>query len=430
MTVAWVHLEPLTPLTFRDGRGWGGEAGGESLDWPPPSQLLGAVCTAWGEAHGFTWDWSRADARVRERIDAQGGPGIAVVGPLPGHLLPDGEVELLWPAPADRVVYPGEAGAPDFPKAVTLRPRCAPPLASAPTGLDAPLHALGHVPVERSGKPRPAARWMDAERFLLWLTPAEPEVENRVDDREGAALGPQVATRTRLAIRPDTRTAEDGALFRLGALEFPRAAAMNGARWRREPLGLVVGLRGLPEEELNAMFARPWRLGGKGGLVRARRVRPRWDEARRAVRHALAGQPRFRHVLATPARFRQGWLPDWIGRDGTGRFPGVDAPVRLVAAAVPAPVVVSGWNLRGGAGPTRGGAGGAPRAARRLVPAGAVYFYEALDSRFDAASLVDRAWLEPCGGPFPPDDPSGPLDARCGLGAGVFGAWNYLKENP
>lgn len=423
MTTAWVHLEPLTPLTFRDGRGWGGEAGGESLDWPPPSQLLGAVCTAWGEAHGFTWDWARADDRTRQRIDAHGAPGISVIGPIPGRLRPGDRVMPLWPAPADRVVYPGEAGARGFPKAVALRPRPEPSFASAPTGLDAPLHSLGHAPLEKSGKPSPAARWMDHDCFVSWLATADA----RVDDEKRVAAGPLTETRTRLAIRADTHTAEDGALFRLGALDFPRAEA-RGDRWRSEPLGLVVGLRGLPDGELDAMLSRPWRLGGKGGLVRARRATPEWSDALAVVRSELSGRHRFRHVLAAPARFRQGWLPDWIGRDGTGRFPGVDVAVRLVAAAVPAPLVVSGWNLRGG-GANRGGAGGAPRAARRLVPAGAVYFYEALDTRFDAASLVDRGWFEPCAGPFPPDDASGPLDARCGLGAGVFGAWNYLKEN-
>lgn len=420
MSPAWIHLEPLTPLTFRDGRGWGGEAAGDSLGWPPPSQLLGAACSAWGEAHGFGWDFARADARALQRLRGEGGPPISILGPLPARRTPEGQARPLWPAPHDRLEFP-------LPREkrvrVGLRPGRDPALAQPPTGLDAPLHPLRHPDPETDAKPGERAPWEDGDTLSAWL--GEPDATRRERRGDDDAGGPEESSRVHVAIDPLTHTAVDGALYRLGAVEFPDARR-SGARWHREPLGLLLRVDGLPDDELTATLARPWRLGGRGGLARARRVEPAWGRVREAPRAHLKGH-RFRHVLVTPARYRRGWLPDWIDADGTGALPGVGERVRLVAAAVPQPQVVSGWDLQAGSGDRSGRSRGAPRAARRLVPAGAVYFYEALDSRFDASVLLDRLWMEPLAS-LSPDDDAGRLDARCGLGAGVFGTWNYWKE--
>jgi CRISPR-associated protein Cmr3 len=79
---------------------------------------------------------------------------------------------------------------------------------------------------------------------------------------------------------------------------------------------------------------------------------------------------RFLLYLATSALFTQDplWLPDFIDPDSlTGTRDGVTLRVRAVAAARPVPI--GGWDL----------ANNQPRPMRLAVPAGSVYWCEALD---------------------------------------------------
>jgi CRISPR-associated protein Cmr3 len=79
-----------------------------------------------------------------------------------------------------------------------------------------------------------------------------------------------------------------------------------------------------------------------------------------------AAARRYRLVLLTPAAFEHGWLPGWLV-SGSGCPPGLaDIQLKLISAAVPRPVPISGWdlNLR------------AEKATRLLAPAGSVYVVE------------------------------------------------------
>jgi CRISPR-associated protein Cmr3 len=95
-------------------------------------------------------------------------------------------------------------------------------------------------------------------------------------------------------------------------------------------------------------------------------------------------------VLATPAIFKNGWLPGWLGDDLTGSPPGLPAVrIKLTAAAVDRWQPYSGWAMARKHG---------QRAIRRLVPAGAVYWFELIAGwGEDIADL----WLQPIS-----DDPA------------------------
>ncbi|WNZ62075.1 type III-B CRISPR module-associated Cmr3 family protein [Myxococcus sp. MxC21-1] len=102
----------------------------------------------------------------------------------------------------------------------------------------------------------------------------------------------------------------------------------------------------------------------------------------------------LRLVLATPAEFQRGWLPDGFERvAGTppryvGRLPCIDAPVVLRAALVPRPLDVSGWDM----------VRRRPRPTRRWVPAGAVYFFEKHSGGDFTANELRALWLASWGG--------------------------------
>jgi CRISPR-associated protein Cmr3 len=83
---------------------------------------------------------------------------------------------------------------------------------------------------------------------------------------------------------------------------------------------------------------------------------------------------RFKLYLASPAIFQKGWLPDFF-RPLNGEYQGErgSLQVRLVAATVGKAVSIGGWDL----------AEQKPKPIQKAVPAGSVYFLEALESLDD-----------------------------------------------
>jgi CRISPR-associated protein Cmr3 len=117
---------------------------------------------------------------------------------------------------------------------------------------------------------------------------------------------------------------------------------------------------------------------------------------------ALTKTPYLRMVLATPAVFKGGWKPGWLGDGLNGTPPVAGAPpMRLVGACLDRWRPISGWDMR-----VR-----ARKGIRRLVPAGGVYFFRA-DAQL-TADVARRLWLQPvC------DEPQ---DQRDGFGLALWG---------
>ena len=81
---------------------------------------------------------------------------------------------------------------------------------------------------------------------------------------------------------------------------------------------------------------------------------------------------KIRMVLATPAIFSNGWLPGWLDpKTLEGIPPGAedDKKLKLISACLDLWKPISGWSAEA---KSRG-----PKAIRRMVPAGAVYFFKA-----------------------------------------------------
>jgi CRISPR-associated protein Cmr3 len=147
-------------------------------------------------------------------------------------------------------------------------------------------------------------------------------------------------------------------------------------------------------------------LGGRRRITQAQPLDP-------AVFDFPANLPRgsrgLRLLLATAAEFARGWLPDGFEPTGdrespcVGRLPGLTGEVALRAALVPRPLHLSTWDM----------ANRRPRPTRRLVPAGAVYFFQRTDRSGFSESDFKALWLAPWGGA-----------ARDGLGLVAPGRWD------
>jgi CRISPR-associated protein Cmr3 len=409
-----VKITPRGPLMVRDGRPFGGAgaAKARSLSWPYPSVTTGAVRTLLGKlAHSGPGD-PFADPTLIESLKQ-----VSVGGPL---LEANGE--LYVPAPSDFLLVQPEGG--DIGSAPLLQPLRPQPL-SRGGGCNLPYDSLWPIAVADTRKPIEPPTFWSAERLAQWLATDSPP-DFHVPRGDSLTTGAAAATnrggflpslekeeRVHVMIDPETLTSSDGDLFLTQGLAFPMGFSL-GVRIAAEDNRLVAGLELLVRQPI----MHP--MGGERRL--AEFFLERDGSGWRFPASVVAGLRTawgVRMALVTPGLFKHGWLPGWLKEgapDAGGRClyegspPGLDR-VKLVlrGACIGRWRPVSGWSLEAG----RVG----PKPVRRLVPAGAVYFFEVKDGT--PAELAERLWLQPVS-----DDPQ---DRQDGFGLAVWGRWDSPK---
>lgn len=379
-----VFIAPAAPLVLRSGKAFGtaGAAGGDAFPFPLPGTLAGALRGACGDA---------------KRVDFRGPPEpveklkeIRVGGPLFAHRSPGESIEYLLPRPLDAAYL----DVPDAPLARLVPGEFGPDeYADLPDEV-APLF-LPPGAAERKSVDGPA--FWNWERMMQWLS--------RPLDVQGLrtlhALGtgaPPTDVRTHVVIDAGTSHALEGGLFQSAGPDFgPRHSRRRG--WEPGRYGVVATL----SEALGPGYIK---VGGDGRLSRVEPVSVAWPGIPQDVLDALRGRRRLRMLLATPALFDGGWKPGWLKDGGP---PGLkDFQLVLKAAAVDRAQPVSGWDM------TAGASGARP--ARRMAPAGSVYWLEIGPAWRDAAALAEEFWLKPV------SDCDG--DCNDGYGLAIFGTWD------
>lgn len=385
--MSFLHIEPLEPLLFRDGRPFTTEEGAQSartLLLPMPSTVAGFIRTLAGQQQGQSWRWGAKNAR---RVRMQ-----EVHGPL---LLRDREPVL--PAPADAVVYEENGSSQIMP----LRPY---PQLPQEWGCNLPKE-LSPMKITQDVKPASSYAlwpWSTFERWLMdplgSTTPPPPSTHGLV-----------VEERTHVEIDDDKGVAEEGNLFSTQMLAFESLEKEKSAlvRWT-----LLVRAKGNDVRNLQA-------VGSLGGEKRLAQVKPLgngestlWPSVPKGLIQAIekAKEPmRLRLILATPAIFEEGWKPAWLDENFEGCPPGCEpARLKLVGAAVKRHEAVSGWDFRKQR----------PKAVRWLAPAGSVYFFELLSG--EPLHLIENSWLQPLS--------DREQDRWDGFGLALWGVWDYLPQ--
>jgi CRISPR-associated protein Cmr3 len=350
-------------LFLKDAKGWTTSALGRAstLSWPYPSTIRGALRTAWGlekEGSGKLWspdEWLTNTAPLR------------LTAMLPLRRCRAGDswdiTHRMWAAPSDAYVVKGG----DMPH--PLKPQPQPVgLGSLGGGDDPALEALWHVrPPERIGKEKPGkspAWWTEAE-LVDWLC--------GVEGIKFAETTRDIPARDQVHVTIDaaTGTAADSQLYGTRVIE---PLDKQGNEW-------AMGVRVQWPTPLSTTphKLKPMSAGGKRRIVYPETVDKLWDMPTKLADVFKAQAPRgLRVLLATPAEFKGGWLPDGFTAHGTeyrGKLPGLAHELIMRAACVPRPQHVSGWDMAARDGK------GAPKPTRRLVPAGAVYFFERADKQ-------------------------------------------------
>lgn len=361
-----IRVSPRDPLVARDGRPFGVGSGNKMrlLPWPYPSLLAGAFRHLAGTVAGAF------DPELLKRIGVQ--------GPL---LEEKGSLCFAWPR--DLVMD----------KDGNLH-------ALAPMALDSGGEVsnlpLGMMPCGNpkiGGKVEVVPPFLTADGMTDWLSGADVEPAQY-------RLGPAMMERTHVALNRERRAAEESMLFTTGGSEFGQAQSLS-LRIR------ATGADADQQAQAAGRLRRIHTLGGERRLAVWERPQaaPSW-ECPAKVKNALKGAKHLRMVLATPANWDGGWLPQWLSQ-GKGNIPGTNVEVRLRGACLDRWLPVSGWSYE----TARFG----PKAIRRLVPAGSVYFLEVV--RGEAEALAAK-WLEPVG-----DGEEETQMMRDGFGLALWGPW-------
>lgn len=383
-----ICVSPRDPMIVRDGRPFGEtQRRMRALDWPYPSVLTGSLRTLVAKSAGreFSDDVVRDLERIR------------VCGPFP-----QARETLYFPAPADVLRVPVQADE----SVVALRPErvesgggC-----DLPAGMQ-PVLPPGGVPT--TSKPLRIPMFWSLATIQRWLS-APLGDGFRVDWRKDALEVPFKEERTHVSIEVASGAAAEGLLFSTAGLALESLPRSPVQVKDLEPAFLVLRAEaeGWTLDALRSLNAfHP--AGGERRLVHWRSEETGPWECPESLLAGLKNARRVRMMLASPAIFSDGWKPGWLkpGQAGfEGTIPDSNVEVRLRGASLSSWLPISGWSLKPPVG---------PKAIRRLVPAGAVYFFEI--QRGDPTSLGDRWLRSVC------DEPQ---DRRDGFGLALWGTWD------
>jgi CRISPR-associated protein Cmr3 len=216
----------------------------------------------------------------------------------------------------------------------------------------APLPRVPGLRADSRAKPEPGI-WLTQGGWQRYLDGELPTAGALVESGRLWKLDPRVG----VGLDAERRRAGDGKLFSVQAVVFEREHGF---------LAAVEGAEPPAEGTL--------RLGGDGRAAAVHAV----DHRPPAPDYpAIAVAGRCRLVLTSPGIFADGWRLPGLDRDNRFSLAGVSG--RLVCAAVPRALVISGWDF----------SHWQPKPAQRAAPVGSVYWLE--DVRATSAQLRNLA---------------------------------------
>lgn len=381
-TTTRLALVPRDGFFAKDGRGWHTSASGRGhgLDWPWPSTVLGALRSLWGRGEETRTGTTFTPDDWRSRTQSiQLGRTLVL---RREHGTAWGVEDTAWPVPMDALWLEGRDEV----------QRLEPVEPIAPTlgrDDDEAREALWRPVPDDAQKPLAAPRWWRREAFAAWLA-GKPVIREE-------ALATTRRVQVHVGIRAEELTSDDGVLFSHDVVE----TLDHDGEWA---LGVEVTL---PAGALPGVAT----LGSDSRLTRVESLPTTLFEPPPSVLEAFrAPSAGLRLVAVSPACFAKGWLPDGLTRTNggyRGQLAGLDVILR--AAFVPRPIHVSGWDM----------AKGEPKPTSRMVPPGAVYFFERADGQPFGEAEAKVLWLAALGSRT--DE---------GFGRVVPGVWRPTRSNP
>ena len=352
-----ILLEPHDPLIFRDGRSFGPDSGNrmKAHKWVSAQSLAGALRSFLGyRSGGF------AEENLKQLKE------VSITGPLPYF-----EERLFFPSPADLVWE-------EFGQEKKYH-RLLPQNIGDKQGCNLPDAHLFPVmiqnPPNNDFKPsKDVPAWWSLDTMASWLI-GDDVFKDELDDKKNRFLKAlELEDRVHVKIDGCSGTAEESMLFTTCGACFAHKTESGGL----EPVKIAVNYQ--TESEAFAKILQNCDelsvVGGERRLAHWNRVADdapinrMWEcpESVATALNSLKEGDGVRMLLATPAYFSKGWLPNWLDSNLCG-FPERDSglSLRLVGISCGRCEYMSGWSYEKS---TFG-----PKESRRVVPAGSVYFF-------------------------------------------------------
>lgn len=350
------------PLVFRDGRPFGdiGMRGKEAQTWPFPSTVAGAFRTAVGRARSPDY-FSETNADKAANLERILQLRLETI--LPVCEGADGAWKFLAPRPADALAV--DAGRDETQTGLDVHGFSLRTLEKG-SGTDLPFSDwLYPLPASKEKPSRRSPAFWNWDCFEQWLKTGKG-FQNILPQALGTN-GPEFEERLHVGIEPETGIAKENALFASGGLCLRTQ--------KRERLGLAVAFGGDADGvgQVGTIH-----LGGERRAAQVTRM-----PTSLPVCPQLGESHYLRLVLLTPGDFN-GWCPEWLSAESGWHKPCPDLStgLRLRSAFIPQWVPLSGWDF----------VKRAPKAMRKLVPAGAVYVVEVQDPS-KAQDVAQTLWL-------------------------------------
>ncbi len=352
-----VSLDPLAPIIVRSGRPMNAHADADPARFPPPSTVAGCLRTAW--------------ARATDRPFGPELAGLAVAGPL----LVGGGGRVLAPKPADALYF----GHGDDACCLRAEPRRFGDGSGAdlPDGL-LPVQLTAPLTAPSPGKPGDGPAWWSWADLLAFRCGESVPLDRL---RRNGWSPPKGDRRTHVSLAPTTKAAVARALFQTEGLDLDASPAPFRTGAHRSAGAAAPdapdAADGASTDSLRllvrcaeALDAGLVHLGGKRRLTAlAPEPETRWPTPPDGWVERIGQARRLCLTLLTPGIFSAGFRPGWLDDTLTGSPPGAPGlTLRLRAAALGRWQAHSGWDLHRRR----------PRPMRKLVGAGATYWFDML----------------------------------------------------
>lgn len=390
-------IESLAPLVFRAGKPFGSQASAQDVIFPLPSAGAGLVRYLHLSQHtdGKAFDWGKDKHEDYQKQVLS----IAAKGPFLGRYDNKGKIEILVPKPANTMYFENKATG--VKSLVRLTPKAFDG-ENELCGSDLPQNLL-HVQMEQAlqGKPAKGAIYWRLCDFINWQKGENLDFET-VDEHGLTSVPTEL--RTHVAIDNESLSSADGMLFQTAS--FDLAHTKTGDAWNDKRLGFVVQTT----KELKPDLAT---FGGERRLSHFKPVQNTslsFEPTQQDV-DTINRVKGFSWAFITPCIFGQGAFPAWIDKDTlTGIIPETSIQVTLKAMAIDRWQAVSGWDS----------VLWQPKATRRAVSAGSVYWFEITAGELDLQTLQqlsNKVWSD------------NEYDQNDGFGSAILSAWQAPKSD-
>ena len=433
-------IESLAPLVFRSGKPFGSQASAQDVFFPLPSAAAGLVRYLYlsqkcENIEVLQFKPTRDDKKELAKylysdnescklsddnlIKSKAYKNILSIdslGPFLVKFSDKNDFQILVPKPANAMYLDEKDGKGELTGKtllVRLEPRA---FESENEQCGSDLRdKLLHVQIEpkfeqQKGKPAKGANFWTLEHFIQWQN---KEVLSQVDNdgnktdfeivKTQGLMSIPTELRTHVAIDDDSLASVNAKLFQTASFDLSHQKTDDG--WEEKRLGFLVQTT----EELKPDLAT---FGGERRLSHIKSVNnislpfmPTKDDADNI--NKVKG---FSLAFITPCIFKHGSLPAWIDKNTLmGTLPNTDIKVQLKAMAIDPWQAVSGWDS----------VLWKPKATRRAVAAGSVYWFEIVSGQFDLTTLEKLSrhiWSD------------NDYDKYDGFGLAVLSAWQAPKQ--